>query len=226
MTPFLIFATQRSGSTFFVEALRREHAVRCLFEVLNDAQYPRWLGAQLNFTSHSDAMRQLPIFMSHFWSDWCPSSLEEMVACGFKVLADHLRPPAHLDQLFQSGSPRVILLERSDARAQYASLSRAFATGEWGFEADVATKQQVCQPADEECKHRVAAAFSWTPGAGAAGSFKAFLRAREAWHSNVRRAATRAGSPLLLVHSESLNDTHTLNATMTRVLRFLRRPAI
>jgi hypothetical protein len=147
-----------------------------------------------------------------------------MVACGFKVLPDHLKPPAHLDQLLQSGSPRVILLERSDSRAQHASLKRALATGRWGFAADVATKQEVCQPADEECVHRVAAAFSWTPGASAAGSLEAFLKAREAWHSIVRQAVKRAGSPLLLVWTESLNDTRTLNTTMARVLRFLRRP--
>lgn len=225
-TPFLLFASQRSGSTFLVEQLRKHPHVRCLFEVLNSPQYPTWLGGQFNLSTHRDAMRDLPTFMARFWR-WCPAT----GACGFKIFADHLKRPGTLRQLFAhrgTAPPRTVLLTRRDTTAQHTSLTRALVSGRWGFSADSPVLQEACIAADAACRRRVMAAMQTRRSRRfPLPTYGEFVRERARWHRAVRSAAAQAGSPVLSVSTEALDfrrNGSTFNRTMSRVLTFLRLP--
>ena len=194
-----------------------------MYEVLNHDQYPaEHFGRLLNFSSHEDAMRQLPLFMERLWQLACP----HCSACGFKVLQQQIKPPGTLLQLFQAVSPipRAILLQRRDVHAQHASLVKARSTGFWGFPATTAAiRQGVCEASDIACQKRVARmhVFDWAPGRNSTPDFGAFMRERERWHTRVQSAAAVSGVPLLVLQTEMLNGSSALASTMGIVRDFL-----
>ena len=221
---FIIFATPRSASTAFVIALEKARATM-LFELLNAAQAPPWLYNGLGFANHSQAMHALPTFMQLLWSSpslWCHASA---TACGFKLFPNQLRPPATLHQLFVSGGglTHAIVLRRRDAEAQYESLKRAAASGDWGNDGQHdAIGQHICLPGSQSarCVNSMRSAlherFFRPPK-----DLPSFIKEHDVWHAAVNKTAARANVPILNVFSEDLNGTKAMAHTIRSVMGFL-----
>ena len=225
---FVIFATPRSASTTFVMALEKARATM-LFETLNAAHAPMWLYNGLGFANHSQVTHALPRFMERLWnttppSIWCQASA---IACGFKLFPTHLRPPATLHQLFVSGGggglTHAIVLRRLDAQAQYESLKRAAASGDWGNDGQHdAVGQHICLRGRDSarCANSMRSAlherFFRPPK-----DLPSFMREHDVWHAAVNKTAARAHVPILTVYSEDLNGTKAMAETIRSVMGFL-----
>jgi len=150
--PYILVSTPRAASSSFCEALRGSSSqVRCDQELLHPmllANVSRTYQValqcnQAGATARSCAQQSVSRILHDYWSR-CP----QHTACGFKLFAAHLmdnqyapeaagqvqRVVRELAGVVRSfGVQRVVLLERRNKTAQYASLVRAFATGDWGF---------------------------------------------------------------------------------------------
>lgn len=229
---FLLFSQPRSASSSFVNVLNAHPQVLCETEVLSDswdADGQAWK-RDLGFRKKGDIMRRLPLFMASFWTSACsfraigPSSgnraAERLLrrktrpsACGFKVFQRHFRwlpPAANLSRLLRGappGSVRVIVLERRNVSAEFASWRRAMTSGNWGI-----------TPGAQ--REHAAIGFR-NPARAANTTFAQFAQMHHAWFRQARELVPR---PLMLhLWAEDLTrDNASLLDATARALAFLR----
>jgi hypothetical protein len=131
---FVVLTMPRSASTTFCERLRDEEGFGCSGELL-------WHGR-----SHLKYIVQHWRMKCSIWPlDTCDqgcltSALDKYWStcknrrCGFKVFPEHLESCTSGPQYFRDiGVSKVIILERRNKTAQYESLAKAYATGDWGW---------------------------------------------------------------------------------------------
>lgn len=162
------------------------------------------LRAALGVTSHADAMKNLSTVMLRFW-EWCPH-----VVCGFKVFDRHVITPASVSQLIDGGPTqlKLIILERRNISAEYASWRRAVRTGNWGR----TPREQLFAKSSSGTIPR--------PGLASNVSFQQFKKEHIAWFREVNRSAVNA--PVLRLQTEEMiRSPPTLNWTRSRVFDFL-----
>jgi len=133
--PYVILTEARSASSFFCEELIR-HGIICDFEFLAPKQGNASHLMRLCRRAHIPCSNPrscvhgfLPRILDAYYSS-CSAS----TSCGFKLFPSHLPIPMEksLDILVQRAR-RVIVLERPNSTSQYASLAKAYETGDWGF---------------------------------------------------------------------------------------------
>ena len=149
----------------------------------------------LGFDTHAEVMSRMGEFMGKFWS-LCPS-----LACGFKVFPGQVRPSLHLAQLFDGldesarRTLRMIVLERENVTAEWLSVTKASATGNWGTspqrQQTIASSTKLSQRLKETVQMRFAAstAIDSSGGDGAARSGQS--SAEEASKDQARAAPPR-----------------------------------
>ena len=149
--PYVIVSSPRAASSTFCMRLESVSAGRvvCQHEMLSpDPVKLRALSRKLNLSlecgqkPRACMLRSLHTILREFWE-----RCEWNVSCGFKLFASHLVPEGHVyarsaesirgmvhnfvDAARKQGVQRFVLLERRNKSAQYASLTRAFASGDW-----------------------------------------------------------------------------------------------
>jgi len=238
-TRFVIFSRQRSASSTFVSALNLHPHVSCGFELFAPKnQFGDEVRKALGFGSHAEQLARLADFMEGWWS-LCPSK-----ACGFKVFTGQVHPLKNLPLLLgpvdgsaaatgpDAASPvRVILLERWNVSAEYASWMRAVSTGSWGTSpARQAAQQQGALRLPFH--HANATATGAGSGGGKAAAHlyqqteKQFKAEHDAWFKAVGDVVPK-GSPTLHLFTEDLTaGADALAKTMARVFKFLSLPGV
>ena len=216
---YLLVSTPRAASSSFCEALRSSGSgrVRCDQELLNpsalsniSATYPLAPECKQPGSTHRTCVRLSVAPILHHYYGRCPGH----TACGFKVFAGHLMDnqyaPESLDQvravarelttvLRSNGVDRVVLLQRRNRTAQYESLVRAFATGDWGFRHAGHVKKDFGQRVSQS----------------------RFEATADAWYSAFQE---HAGLNVLNVHFEDfIADAKVNYSTVLRTVRFILR---
>ena len=244
-TRFVVFSRQRSASSTFVSALNLHPHVSCGFELFQPKnQFGDEVRKALGFSSRAEQLTRLGDFMEGWWS-LCPSK-----ACGFKVFTGQVHPLKNLPLLFgpvgghgtaatggggsdADRSPvRVLVLERWNVSAEYASWTRAVVTGSWGTSpARQAAQQQGAlrlpfHHANASTKAVFHAGHPQAPAHHLKQTEAQFAREHDEWFKAVD-AVVPNGSPKLHLFTEDLTaGGDALSRTMARVFKFLSLPAV
>jgi LPS sulfotransferase NodH len=125
MIPFVIVADLRTGSTLLHSSLDRHPQVRCYGEVLHTDDLPDngFPGVDRRVLTGREVVRRA-------------FAAEVVLAAGFRAMIDHPFPSTPQwsdawDALRETIGLRVIVLNRRDRLAQYASMLVAQRTGAW-----------------------------------------------------------------------------------------------
>lgn len=127
----VVFAARRTGSSWLAEMLRRHPQVLMHGEIFH-IQLENARDREDGFVG--SAMPEDKVFLARRRQ---PQGLLDFVACnadgrrvvGFKIFRDHLRPTSW--HLVMNWCNVCVILRRHDVRAQYGSLLRARASGQW-----------------------------------------------------------------------------------------------
>jgi len=131
---FVVLTMPRSASTTFCERLRDVEGFGCSGELL-------WHGRTTLTQIVQQRRKKCSIWPLDTCDQGCLTTALDMYwskcktrRCGFKVFPEHLESCTSGPQYFRDiGVNKVIILERRNQTAQYESLAKAYATGNWGW---------------------------------------------------------------------------------------------
>ncbi len=126
MTPFIIFTTQRSGSTVLTRTLDEHPQVFCageLFHEINDIHHPEWHFPSWGFSENNRKLRKLDKIINypnvrlravpHLKRFFQPAD-DEKTARGFKLMISQIRSMPHVWQYLKANDTKVIVLIRKN----------------------------------------------------------------------------------------------------------------
>ena len=126
MTHFIIFTTQRSGSTVLTRTLDAHPEIFCAGELLqtsDDIHHPEWHFPSWGFDSNSHAVQRLNKLVNypnlkfrvipHIQRFYAANTKGEH-ARGFKLMFTHIKTAPHLWQYLKQSKTKVIVLVRKN----------------------------------------------------------------------------------------------------------------
>ena len=147
--PYLIVASPRAASTTLCNSIDTQSGLKCEGELLHPMNWKNVssaYGLRAECTGPRSCIKLTMRSIMHQYWQGCPPT---RLGCGFKLFAGHI-----VDKMYSpdgagrirgavtdvatalrlNGVSSIVILERRNRTAQYASVVRAFETGEWGFD--------------------------------------------------------------------------------------------
>lgn len=124
MTPFIIFTTQRSGSTVLTRTLDEHPEILCageLFHEINDIHHPEWHFPSWGFSENNKKLRKIDKIINYpnvriraipHLKKFFQASEKKENARGFKLMISQIRTMPHLWKFLKDNNTKVIVLIR------------------------------------------------------------------------------------------------------------------
>lgn len=126
MTKFIIFTTQRSGSTVLTRTLDEHPEIFCageLFQTSNDIHHPEWHFTSWGLNSKSHAVQRLNKVVNYpnlrynaipHVEKFFAANEKGETARGFKLMFTHIKTAPHLWEYLKASDTKVIVLIRKN----------------------------------------------------------------------------------------------------------------